>query len=334
MLALGVVYVVWGSSYLAMRYLVSSAPPMVAAGARFLVAGLLLAAILSVVSGPAALRMRPRWLGSAALTGLLLPALGSGLVAVAERHVASGLAALLVACVPLFVVLLRWSLGERPPVGTVFGVVVGLVGLAVLVTAGDGHGGTHGTAWWGPALVVVAALAWAVGSVASVRLPVSPDPFAQSAAEMVFGGGVLVAAGLVAGERITLDAVSASSWWAWLYLVTFGSVLAFTAHAVALRTLPLSTVSTYAYVNPVVAVGLGVAVAGERLLASQMVGGGLVVVAVALLVGAEARRVTPATANGTAIKPGIGTRTRARARARTRAGDRKTVTETGDTRVT
>ncbi|SHF35152.1 EamA domain-containing membrane protein RarD [Streptoalloteichus hindustanus] len=287
MLALGVVYVVWGSSYLAMRFLVSSAPPLLGAGTRFLTAGVLLAGIVAVVSGPGALRLRPSWLGSAALTGLLLPAMGSGLVTVAERHVASGLAALLVAGVPLFVALARWALGDRPPTGTVVGVVVGLAGLVVLLAVRDGFGGTHDAAWWGPPLVLVAALGSSVGSVVAVRLPVSPYPFAQCAAEMAFGGGALTAAGLVAGERVAVDAVSGDSWWAWLYLVTFGAVLAFAAYAFALRALPVSTVSTYAYVNPVVAVVLGATVVGEPVTPSQLVGGGLVLLAVVLVTLAE-----------------------------------------------
>lgn len=279
--ALGVVYVVWGSTYVAIKFTIESMPPLVSAGSRFLVAGGVLALLVAWRGG---LRMTRRQLGTGVLLGLLLPACGNGLVVVAEQSVASGLAALLVASVPLYVVLMRRFAGERPPAVTFVGVLVGLVGLGVLLLDDVG-----GSSWWGPWLVLLGALGWALGSFLSGRLPVPANPFALSAVEMLAGGAVLTVTGLLAGERVSPAAVTASSWAAWGYLVVFGSLLAFSSYVYVLGELPVSTVATYAYVNPVIAVVLGVWLAGERFGALQVVGGLLVVLAVVLVVQAERR---------------------------------------------
>jgi drug/metabolite transporter (DMT)-like permease len=287
--ALGVVYVVWGSTYLAIRLTIESLPPLLSGGVRFLLAGAVLAAVVAVVSR-GALRMTRAQFGTAALLGFLLPAWGNGLVVVAEQHVSSGLAALLIASVPLYVVVLRRVSGDRPPPVTFAGVGLGLVGLAVLVLFGRADGGTQGSAWWGPWLVLLASLGWSFGSFLSGRLPTPANPFALSAVEMLVGGAVMTVAGLVTGERVDFGSVTTSSWLAWGYLVVFGSLLAFSSYVYALGELPLSTVATYAYVNPVIAVVLGVVVAGEHFGAVQLLGGALVVVAVVLVVNAERAR--------------------------------------------
>ncbi|MGH3942417.1 MAG: EamA family transporter [Pseudonocardiaceae bacterium] len=291
-IALGVVYVVWGSTYLGIRFLIESAPALLSGGARFLCAGLVLIVIVAVVAGPGALRFTRPQLGTAVLVGLLLPACGQGLVMIAEHHVASGLTALLVACMPLYVVLLRCALGERPHRVTMLGVGLGLGGLVVLVIAGTGGGsaGVTGAAWWGPWLVLVAVLGWSIGSVASTRLPTPPNPFALAAVEMLVGGAALAVVGLLAGERWELAATSASSWIAWGYLVVFGSLLAFSSYVYVLGRLPLSTVATYTYVNPMIAVMLGVTFAGERFSTVQLGGGLLVLLAVVLVIRAERPR--------------------------------------------
>ncbi|MGH3932455.1 MAG: EamA family transporter [Pseudonocardiaceae bacterium] len=288
-IALGVVYLVWSSTYLGIRFLIESAPALLAGGARFLCAGLVLAVIVTVIAGPGALRFTRPQLGTAVLVGLLLPACGQGLIMIAEHHVASGLTALLVACMPLYVVLLRRALGERPHRVTMLGVGLGLGGLAVLVLAGaeGGSAGVTGNAWWGPWLVLLAVLGWSIGSVASTRLPTPPNPFALAAVEMLVGGVALAVVGLLAGERWDLAATSTSSWIAWGYLVVFGSLLAFSSYVYVLGRLPVSTVATYTYVNPMIAVLLGVLLAGERFSAVQLGGGLLVLLAVVLVIRAE-----------------------------------------------
>jgi drug/metabolite transporter (DMT)-like permease len=286
--ALGVVYVVWGSTYLAIRFTVESMPPLLSGAVRFVLAGLILLLAVLVLAGRGALRMSRAQLGSAILIGLLLPAWGNGMVVIAEQHVASGLAALLIASVPLYVVVLRRLLGERPAGITLLGVTVGMAGLVLLLLGGPVEG-AHGSASWGPWLVLLAALGWAVGSVASTRLPVPANPFTLSAVEMIAGGTAMMVVGLAVGERVDVGKITTSSWVAWAFLVVFGSLLAFSSYVYVLGQLPVSTVATYAYVNPVIAVALGVLFAGEHFGFFQFAGGLVVLCAVILVVRAEQR---------------------------------------------
>lgn len=288
--ALGVVYVLWGSTYLANRFIIVDVPPLLAGSYRFLVGGALLAAVVAVVAGRRAFRMTRAQLGTTALSGLLLPAWGNGIVTLGQQQVSSGLAALLIAAVPLYIVVLRALTGDRPGVRTVVGVGVGVAGLALLLLTGSsGSGGTEGSAWWGPPLVLLAGLGWATGTFATTRLPVPANPFALAAVQMLVGGAVLLAVSTVKGDRLDVAAVSAQAWWAWAYMAVVVSLGAFSAYAYALASLPVSTVATYAYVNPVIAVLLGVTVAGETFSALQIVGGAVVLGAVVLVVAAGRR---------------------------------------------
>ncbi|MFF8407842.1 EamA family transporter [Streptomyces omiyaensis] len=285
--ALAIVYVVWGSTYLGIRVVVETVPPFLASGSRFLAAGLLLAALVAWRHGPAALKADRRRLGSAALVGLLLILGGNGLVNLAETTVPSGLAALLVAAVPVWVVLLRTATGERPGPGAYGGVLIGMGGLAVLTLPGlSGEIGIGGVL-----TVVVAALLWALGTVSSARLPMPANPFTASVYEMLAGGLGGIAVGLLRGEHRGFDpgAVSASSWGALAYLIVFGSLIAFTAYAWLLQSAPVSLAATYAYVNPVVAVLLGALILGEALTWPILLGGAIVVAAVCLIVSTERR---------------------------------------------
>ncbi|MFF8608085.1 EamA family transporter [Streptomyces sp. NPDC015346] len=283
--ALGIVYVVWGSTYLGIRIVVETMPPFLSAGLRFVVAGLLLAALIAWRQGPAALRVTRAQLRSAALVGLLLLLGGNGLIVLAETSVPSGLAALLVAVVPAWVVVLKAVFGQRPTGGGVAGVLLGLAGLAVLTLPGLSGDVRIG----GVLLVVVATLLWSVGSFSSSRIPMPANPFTASAYEMVAGGLGCAALGLIRGEQYGLDpaAISARSWIALGYLVVFGSIIAFTAYAWLLQTAPLSLVATYAYVNPVVAVLLGALVLDEALTWPIALGGAVVVAGVWLIVSTE-----------------------------------------------
>ncbi|HXV94013.1 MAG TPA: EamA family transporter [Pseudonocardia sp.] len=291
-LALGVVYVLWGSTYLANRFLITTVPPLLAGGLRFAVGGALLGVLVLALAGAKAFRMTRAQLATTALSGLLLPAWGNGLVVLGQQHVASGLAALLIAAVPLYIVVFRALTGDRPRPATLAGVGVGVAGLAVLVLAGPsgGSGGVVGNAWWGPWLVLLAGLGWAAGTFATTRLPVPPNPFALAAVQMLVGSVIMLTAGIVSGERLDLGAVSPVSWWSWAYMAVFVSLGAFSAYAYALSELPVSTVATYAYVNPVIAVLLGVLFAGERFSAVQLLGGALVLLAVVLVIAAESAR--------------------------------------------
>lgn len=296
-LALVVVYVLWGSTYLGNRLTVATIPPLLVGGFRFLVAGVLLGAVLLLVRGPRAFRMTRVQLGTTALTGVLLPAWGNGLIAVGQQKVASGLAALLIASVPIWIVLFRTVTGDRPRSSTVLAVAIGMGGLALLMLAGasGGSGGPHGSAWWGPWLVLLAGLGWSAGTFAASRLPTPPNAVAMTAVQMLVGAAVLLVIGLGTGERLDVAAVAPISWWAWGYMAVIASGAGFSAFAYAVQRLPISTVSTYAYVNPVIAVLLGVVVAGERFSLVQGLGGLVVLLAVVLTVASE-RRAAPAPA--------------------------------------
>ncbi|MFC9398778.1 EamA family transporter [Streptomyces sp. NPDC057027] len=285
--ALGIVYVVWGSTYLGIRIVVETLPPFLSGGARFITAGLLLAAIVAWRQGPAALKVTRRELGSAVLVGLLLILGGNGLVVLAETSIPSGLAALLVAAVPVWVVLLRTAFGDRPGLGAFGGVLLGFAGLGVLTVPGLSGEVKIG----GVVLVLVAALCWSAGSVSSARLPMPANPFTASVYEMLAGGLAALTLGLVRGEHHGLDlgAVSGRSWVALAYLVVFGSLVAFTAYAWLLQTAPVSLAATYAYVNPVVAVLLGALVLNEALTWPILLGGAIVVGGVCLIVSTERR---------------------------------------------
>ncbi|HET7326277.1 MAG TPA: EamA family transporter [Nocardioidaceae bacterium] len=286
-LALGIVYVVWGSTYLFIRIMVVDMPPMLSAGGRYLGGALVLGAVLCLRSGARRLRVTSGELAGCALLGLLLPALGNGVVTIAEhRGAPSGITALLIAAVPLWVMVYRLASGDRPGRWTVAGVLLGFGGLSYLVLAT----GVGGPVPVGAALLVVAAsIAWSFGSWFQPRLRLPRDPFVTTVWEMVFGGAILAVAGLAMGEQLHLGSYSAASWWAWTYLVVIGSVVAFSAYVWVLANAPISLVATYAYVNPVVAVFLGWLVLAEPVTTPVVLGGAVVVASVAVVVGSERR---------------------------------------------
>jgi drug/metabolite transporter (DMT)-like permease len=300
--ALGTVYVVWGSTYLAIRIVVEQAPPLTSMGLRYSAAAVLLGLLLSLRGGPRRLRLTGRQVLGTAFLGLMLPMLGNGMVSVAENLGApSGVAALLIAVAPLMIVLFRAVEGDRPRGLTVAGVLLGFVGLAVLVLVG---GGTTGGFPVGPALLVMfASTCWAFGSYSQPRLWLPRDVFVTTVYEMLFGGFFLLIGGRVSGESFTAAAYSSRTWSALGYLVVFGSVLAFTAYVWLLANAPISFVATYAYVNPVVAVFLGWLVLDERVTVPVVVGGAVVVAAVALVISAERPRRSRQAAAAAAGEP-------------------------------
>ena len=286
--ALGLVYVVWGSTYLAIAYVVDTLPALLSASVRFAVAGLLLAVYLRLRRGRAAFRATRREALGALGVGALLLLGGNGLVTLAEeRDVPSGLTALLVAAVPLWVVLLRSASGDRPAARTLLGVALGFAGVAVLLLPGARPAGVALL----PALLVVASsILWSIGSFTATRIALPADALLTTTLQMVGGTVALGLAGAVRGERFEVDAVSGQSVVALAYLVVFGSLVAFTAYSWLLGVAPVSQVATYAYVNPVVAVLLGVLVAGEAVETVTLVGGAITVLAVAVVVGEEGRK--------------------------------------------
>ena len=288
--ALLVVWVVWGSTYLAIRVADRTIPPFPMAATRYLIAGLLLypAARLTSRRGTQAQAQAgtrgplAQWAGMA-VVGTMLLAFGNGGVSYAERTLPSGTAALLVASVPLWMALADQFINGRRlrPRGWA-ALVIGLAGIAIVAQP-------HGHSAVLPVLVVLgASVSWGTGSVLAGRLPAPASPLLGSAMEMLAGGAVLVGLALATGEAWSGRA-SGESLLALAYLVGPGSLLALTCYVIALRRLPTSVVSTYAYVNPVVAVALGALLLGERLTVTALIGGAVVVASVALLLSSGSR---------------------------------------------
>jgi drug/metabolite transporter (DMT)-like permease len=289
--ALGIVYFAWGSTYVGIRYMDRTVPPLIGAGIRYLVAGIAMYAFLAVRRGTLP-RIPARELRSVALVSILLLTAGNGFVSVAERHVPAGWASLVVASVPLWLLLFRFLSGERPGRATLAGLGVGFVGVALLVVRG-GHG--QGVTIPDLLIVVGAALAWAIGSFASSRLPMPADTTLGTAVEMLIGGGALAVLGPMLGEHWSaVGSASAASLLGIAYLAVGGSIVAFTAYVWLLQNAPISQISTYAYVNPLVAVVLGALLLGERITAIAAIGGTIILVAVAVVIRAEVRPETPA----------------------------------------
>ena len=282
--ALGIVYLVWGSTYLAIRVMVRTMPPFLAGGLRFAVAGALLAAWLAWRGR--SLRVRRRELAAAALLGASLLTFGVGVVTYAEQDIASSLAAIIASSIALQVVLLRTFSGDRPRLLTLASVAIGLVGVGLVASGGGGESSTRGLV-----LMVAATISWSLGSFFSERLPLPGDRFVATSLEMLCGGAFLVVLGAATGELDDVHpaAVSGESLAALAYLTLVGSLVAFTAYVWLLGHAPISKVVTHQYVNPLVAIVLGSIFLGESLTVTALVGAVLIVGSVFAVVrrGAE-----------------------------------------------
>jgi len=275
--ALATLYVVWGSTYLGIMLAIRTMPPFLMSSARFLVAG----AFLFALSPRARLSLRA-WAAALVAGGALLT-IGNGGITWAEQRVDSGTAALLVATMPLWLALFdRVVFGRRLSAAGWVGLVIGLGGVALLVSPGGG-----GTDLLGGLACVGCAVAWAAGTLYVRRAPLPSQPGLASGMQMLAGGVLLAVAGLAAGEAgdVHLSQVSAESLLALVYLVVVGSIVAFSCFQWLLHNAPISIVSTYAYVNPVVAVLLGAAFLGEPLTLRTLVAAAAIVASVVLIVG-------------------------------------------------
>lgn len=281
--AFGVVYVIWGSTYLGIRLAIDSLPPLLMAGSRFLLAGLVLYGVMRLRGAP-----RPDGLQwrDAAVVGALLLLAGNGAVSWAEKTVPTNIAALIIASTPLWINLLDWLRpGGRRPHGLVFGgLALGFSGVALIIAGRDRLG--HSVVEPVGALVLLgAALLWAAGSLFSRHARQSSPALLAVAMQMITGGALLLGAGLGVGEWGQLDfaRVTRASAWAFVYLTFFGSLLGFTAYVWLLQVSTPARVSTYAFVNPLIAVVLGRVLLGEELPRSVLLAGLLILVAVVLI---------------------------------------------------
>ena len=294
--ALSAVYVIWGTTYLAIRVTNETLPPLMAAGVRFLVAGAVLYAVTVRRGDVEGDRAGPEQWRAAAVVGMGLVAGGNGLVVLSERTIPSGITALIIGLVPLWMALIdRVLLRHRVGALTVFGLVLGFAGAAMLIggTASEGHAPLSGML-----VAVCASLFWTAGSLYSRDAPLPRRPLVGAGMQMAIGGAVLVAGGVLRGELALVDlgAFSARSLLALASLVTIGSWVGYTSYVWLLRNARTSLVSTYAYVNPVVAVLLGWLVLDEPVTLRTVVAGAIVVVAVAIIIstGGTARDEEPA----------------------------------------
>jgi drug/metabolite transporter (DMT)-like permease len=291
-ICLGLVYIIWGSTYLAIKVAVETMPPLLMAGVRFLIAGSALYITMRMLKVP---RPTMRQWAQAGLVGVLLLGGGNGTVSWVEQQVPSGIAALLVALVPLWMVSLNWVLpgGARPSVRTMVGVALGFGGVALLALRGGVSGGSLNPIAF---LLVISSFVWAVGSLYARKADMPASPLMATAVEMLVGSLTLLVGGLVAGEagKVHLAAISWQSVAALGFLILFGSLVGYSSYTWLLKQASPALVSTYAYVNPVVALFLGVIILHEALSSVSLLAAAIIIVSVALITlpgsAARARR--------------------------------------------
>ncbi len=287
--AFAAIYIVWGSTYLAIRFAIETMPPFLMAGMRFLVAGTMMYAFLRMRGAQTPSRSNWR---SAGLVGCLMLLGGNGLVCWAEQHVASGLAALLIATVPLWMVTLDFVFyrGPKPTTAIALGLIAGLVGIVVLIGPADiGGEPIHAT---GGVVLLLACVFWSVGSLHARRVALPKSTTMSAAIQMICAGIAFFVVGTFAGEwsAFDLSAVSVKSWLSLTYLVVFGSVMALTAYNFLLQNTSPKNVATYAYVNPVIAVVLGALFADEALSPRTLVAALIIIGSVVLITYSRRRK--------------------------------------------
>jgi drug/metabolite transporter (DMT)-like permease len=293
LVAFAAVYVVWGSTYLAIRIGIESFPPLILAGLRHITAGLILYPLVRWKTGirPTAINWR-----TALVTGFLLMFAGNGGVSWAEQTVPSGIAALLVATVSLWLVIVDWLRpgGVKPVLRVVIGLLIGFAGLALLV--GPAHlGGSKRVDPRGAAVLVIASLAWACGSLYSKHGGMPDSAMLGVAMQSLTGGVILLIVGLFAGEyhALHLGAISMRSWLALAYLIVFGSGIGFSAYLYILQKSTAARVGTYPFVNPVVALFLGWLILGETITMRTVIAAAIILTAVILVITAPHRVPAP-----------------------------------------
>jgi drug/metabolite transporter (DMT)-like permease len=284
--ALGAVYLIWGSTYLAIRFAIETMPPFLMGGVRFLIAGAVLFAVRRLLGDK--LPSRSEW-RSAGIVGLFLLTGGNGCVVFAEQWVPSSLTALLLATTPLWIVLIDWLRpgGHRPTGRALLGVLVGFGGVALLIGPGEiAVGGRMELV--GALVVVLGALLWAIGSLYGRGAALPSSPLLGTSMEMLVGGGGLLILGTVAGQWNQFDpaAFSTKSMAAFIYLIVFGAWIAYSAYVWLLKNAPTPLVATYAYVNPVVAIALGSVLAGEAITPRTVLAAAIILGAVVLTTSA------------------------------------------------
>ncbi len=280
--AFAAVYIIWGSTYLAIRYAVDTMPPFLMAGVRFLIAGGILYGFMAARGTPAPKRIHWR---STLIIGALLLLVGNGGVVWAEQRIPSGIASLMVAIVPLWIVLIDWLRpgGSRPALPVMGGVLIGLAGIGLLVMGGDEA--SQPIDLTGIISILLATICWASGTFYARKAPLSSSSLQTTAMEMLCGGALLLIVGTMTGEwgRLNVAKISATSVIAVAYLIVFGALVAYTAYTYLINHAPPARAATYAYVNPVVAVFLGWLFRGEPLTIRTLIAAAIIVGSVVII---------------------------------------------------
>lgn len=285
-------WIIWGSTYMGIALVVQSMPPLMGAGTRFLAATLLLAIVVLLLRGRGVFRITAAEFRGAAFMGVTILSIGIGMVSLAERYVPSSIAALIVSVMPLWIIFFRLRAGDRPARLTLIGVSVGLIGLILMLLPGGtepvGDASPTQVALWSLG-IACGSFSWAFFSWRSTRYTQPRDPLVTSTVEMLTAGVVLTVVGFVFGERFEFATITAASWWGWGYLV-IASAIAYSAFVWLIGNAPMSLVSTYAYVNPVIAVILGFFILNEAITLDVILGLTIVVGGVILVVSGERPR--------------------------------------------
>ncbi len=292
--ALWTVYILWGSTYFAIAIAVRSMPSLLAMGIRFLQASLLLGLFLLIRKGTIPFRIPRKEILSAGMFGAMRLGIGLGATSLAEHTVPSGIAALIYSCLPLWISLFRAMSGDRPAALSWFGIAIGFIGVAILLKPGQVTAVAHSDPsklWLWMAVILFGNFCWALGTFLAPKFPTPKNTFISTFYEMLFAGFILVIVGLISGEKLSRFTHStASGWLALLYLSIFGSIIGYSAYVWLVANAPVGLTATYAYVNPVVAVFLGVVFIHEKFRISELLGGLVVVLGVILVVSVEGRK--------------------------------------------
>ena len=315
-IAFAALYLIWGSTYLGIRFSIETIPPFLMAGARFVLAGIIMYAIAwsqgsllgrSVGEGRIGRSSWANWRTSCIIGACLLLG-GNGGVTISEQFIDSGLAALMVAIVPIYIVLLGWITGmtRRPTPVMWMGLAGGFLGVAVLFGPGlhfHAVGGRNPAI--GISILLVTSFIWSAGSLYSRVAKHAPSPFLTAAQQMICGGILLLIAGVLTGElpHFRPGSISMLSLFSFIYLVLIGAVVGYTAYIWLLRHCDPAKVATYAYVNPIVAVLLGTFFAGETLTLRMLIAAALIIGSVALIITAQPMRARVEPAIGPALEP-------------------------------
>ena len=308
-LAFAAIYIIWGTTYLAIRVAIDTMPPFLMAGARFVIAGLAVFLFLRLRGQPMPRRLHWR---SAFIVGGFLLVGGNGFVTWAEQEVPTGIAALVVATIPLWMTIFDWTLfkGPRPDRRVAFGVFLGLFGIALLIGPRlfDEAAGISPLSWL---IMILAPLLWSIGSLLSRSADLPKNTFMSTSTEMLAGGLLLLIIGVFTGETSQLATadISTQSLIAFIYLIIFGSIIAFTAYIWLLKHVQATRAGTYSYVNPIIAVFLGWLILSEPLSAQMLVAAAIIIAAVVLIIARKPAGETDQIAAET--DPGVAERSQA-----------------------